>query len=156
MATDGEIMSVLADALRERGELVLPASGVSMGAGFSGVEGLVIRSASITPPRFGSLVVFSRGGRWLAHRVIWSFGPQSRHLCITKGDANAAWDWPFVGRGEAVGVVVGLRRDGAVQPVAAAWRRAVASLLVALASSSARAVRKAVARGRGPAAGGPA
>lgn len=104
--SDREILDTLAAAIRSGRRLSVPASGVSMGVAFQGVDAIEIRSADGVRLFPGRVIVYQRYNRWIAHRVMWAFGPSSEYLCITKGDGVQSLDHPFVRREECVGVVV--------------------------------------------------
>lgn len=87
------------------------AEGLSMGSGFRKVHAITIRRPDRVRWGIGSIVVFERDGRWIAHRVVWRFGDvaEKRIACMTKGDGNGYLDRPFVKEVELIGVVVAIR-----------------------------------------------
>jgi hypothetical protein len=50
--------------------------------------------------------VFRRFDRWVAHRLIWKFGPRSEFVGLTKGDAIRGADRPCPKKADVIGVVV--------------------------------------------------
>jgi hypothetical protein len=147
VATDKDISDVLATALQQAGEITLPAYGFSMGGELARADALVISSASRHTIRWGSIVVFRRFDRWIAHRVIWMFGRRSPWLCVTKGDAVRAHDSPFVARQDVVGVVTAFRRGERVESLTGRGARifgygaALTGLGTALAAAALRKLR---------------
>lgn len=111
MLDPSDIIMLLEEALQEEGEVTVPAAGLSMGRRLAKADGLVVRHATPHEVRFGSVVAFNvQGTRWVAHRVVWTFGRDSEWLCMTKGDNNPGPDLPFVRKDELVGLVVGMCR----------------------------------------------
>lgn len=104
--SDRELLDTLAAAIRSGRRMSVPASGVSMGPAFQKVDAIVIQSADGARLFPGTVIVYQRNDRWIAHRVMWAFGSSSGYRCITKGDGVHALDRPFVHREECVGVVV--------------------------------------------------
>ena len=127
MESDPTRQALLA-ALDATGELVLPLQGGSMGARWARAEAVVVRSVARRPPAWGDAVVFSRQGRWYAHRLILRIGAR----CWTKGDARWAWDRPVPRADEIAGVVVGLVVRGARVPLTSARAASVWQLARAL------------------------
>ena len=105
-----DILSLLEETLQTEGEVTVPSAGLSMGRRMAGADALVIRHAAPAEVRFGSIVAYRSGGRWVAHRVIWRFGRDSGWLAITKGDGNPGPDLPFLAKRDMVGLVVAMHR----------------------------------------------
>lgn len=122
MISSNELDPILEDVLKSRGELRLPAHGFSMGACYRAAEGLALRPADRI--RIGTVLVYRRGGLWIAHRVIWVFPEQDARLCLTKGDAVMAFDRPAVMKGEEVAVVAALRTGNTIVDLTTPWNRA--------------------------------
>jgi hypothetical protein len=101
----GIVLETLRSVLREKGEVTLPAVGFSMGPRFQAAESLVIRSCSpgqrLSP---GTIVVFERNDRWVAHRLWLKWG----EIYLTGGDAIGSLDWPAPQRNALDGEVVAL------------------------------------------------
>jgi hypothetical protein len=117
------ILDTLRSVLSERGEIALLATGFSMGPIFQGAESLVIRAGQpgrrIVP---GSILVFERNERWVAHRVWLTWG----EWLLTGGDAIWTLDWPPPRRNAVEGVVVALWQQGRRVELESAnvwWRR---------------------------------
>ncbi len=98
------VRSILAQGL----DATVRAGGLSMGAVFREVRDVTLRSPDRARWGAGSIVVYERDGRWIAHRVIWRFGQVTagESVCVTKGDGQRHVDRPFVKEEELVGVVV--------------------------------------------------
>ena len=122
MATSNELDQILEEVLRSRGELSLPARGFSMGVSYRNADALVLRP--VARVRIGTVLVYRRGGLWVAHRVIWVFPDRDARLCLTKGDAVRAVDHPAVMKGEEIAVVSAIRTARGVTDLATPWNRA--------------------------------
>jgi hypothetical protein len=96
----------LEEVLRQTGEVTVPAFGFSMGGALGKADALVIRAARADSVRCGDVVVFRRFDRWVAHRLIWKFGPRSEFIGLTKGDAVHGADKPHAKKSDVIGVVV--------------------------------------------------
>lgn len=121
-----DILDALEEALRLRGEVAVPAAGVSMGGVFGDAEALVVRPPGPRPIRRGEVVVIRRAETWMVHRVVLCWGRRY----VTKGDAVATIDRPFASKAGIVGRVVAVRtRAGDVDlctPAARKTGRAIA------------------------------
>jgi hypothetical protein len=105
----GLVLETLRSVLTERGEITLPATGFSMGPIFQASESLVIRSCSQgSRISLGTIVVFERNERWVAHRLWLKWGD----LYLTGGDATWALDWPPLRRHAMEGAVVAFWFNG--------------------------------------------
>lgn len=109
MGIEKDIASALEEALRQTGEVTVPAYGFSMGGALGKADALVIRAARGESVRCGDVVVFRRFDRWIAHRLIWKFGPRSEFVGLTKGDAIRGADRPCPKKKDVIGVVVACR-----------------------------------------------
>jgi hypothetical protein len=123
-----EIRDGLAQVIREAERFVLPARGVSMGSGFSGVDGLILRGIRHARPGLGSILLFQRADLWVAHRVIARRRGAQGDAFLTRGDANAMFDHPWVEPADLLAQVIGVVRGGAdhsfgfADRLAGAWR----------------------------------
>ena len=150
MTDTASMLPALEEALKQSGEIALPAYGFSMKPPLSKADALVIKSAAVCRPRWGSIIVFKRFDRWVAHRVIFRAG----RTWITKGDAVKAVDYPFVRDCEIVGVVGAYLMGNVTVDLAngrariGAWARACAGLLVGAAWAGVQWVRRVFRSGR--------
>ena len=106
-------LEIAEEILRSFGELRFVAQGVSMiPAIFPGDE-LIVRRESIEDARSGDVVLFRRGGRLFAHRVVACTGTGEPEVgaVITRGDALAQSDAPIT-VGEWLGRVSEVIRRG--------------------------------------------
>lgn len=95
------VQDALRAVLRERGEVVVPAEGYSMGMRYRRTDGLVLRLPE-RRIRVGDVVAYARGAIWVLHRVMLARGD----LLWTQGDALATLDAPPVRRDEVEAVLV--------------------------------------------------
>ena len=93
MVDDALVLDALRAVLQERGEVVVPPAGYSMGARYRRAEGLVLRPPR-DPVRVGEVVAYARGARWVLHRVLSVRDGQ----LLTQGDALGVADEPRVPR----------------------------------------------------------
>ena len=130
-----DIMAALEETLRQEGEITLPAAGLSMQYSLGRAEALVIRPAATTPIRRGSIIVFKRHGRWIAHRVVWkTINNAGLAEYLTKGDSTWAFDRPVVSSEEVVGVVTAMRTNGRIVPFRGGTVMAMVGLAIAVAA----------------------
>ena len=90
----------------------IPSAGLSMGAAFSGVTAVLIRKLDPGEIRAGMIVVYSRRGAWVAHRIIRVLRSGSGLRFRMKGDKIAAYDSPDVEASDCIGEVVGIEHHG--------------------------------------------
>ena len=100
------ILDILEATLRERGEIRVPAVGLSMGGWFAACDGLVIARFRPGCAAMGRIAVFRCADRWVAHRILLRWGGR----CVTKGDGVWMPDWPLPRQGDMVGEVVAVIR----------------------------------------------
>lgn len=91
------------------GSLDLPIVGTSMGKRWNAYERARLSSPSERRPEIGDVIIFSRGGRLVAHRVLARLWGRY----ITKGDARWTFDRPFPTDENVIGVVTALFPGGA-------------------------------------------
>ena len=102
-----------------------------MGRGFTGAEALVVCPCPPRAPRWGDVLVYSVGEKWVAHRALRRFRRDGRTWWITKGDGHWTVDrWP-VAEEEVLGIVTAYVRRGQLNQLTG-WRetlrRSVAGL----------------------------
>jgi hypothetical protein len=114
MVSEQDISAALEDALRQTGEVTVPAFGFSMGGRLGKSDALVIHAAQAGSVRCGDVVVFRRFDRWVVHRLIWKFGPRSEFVGLTKGDAVRGADRPRARKTDVIGVVVACKAGGEI------------------------------------------
>jgi signal peptidase I len=98
-----------ADILRVSGIVRLQAAGWSMLPTVWPGDTLVVERVACTEVRRGEIVAFSRGGRFVAHRVVTKNPAQT--VIQTRGDALLEMDSPVSGA-DIVGKVVFIVRNG--------------------------------------------
>lgn len=101
MTDDALVLDALRAVLRERGEVVVPPTGFSMGSRYLCSDGLVLQPPR-DPIRIGDVVAFARGSRWVLHRVVAIRGDR----VVTQGDALGVADDPPVPRDRVEAVLV--------------------------------------------------
>lgn len=101
MVDDAVVLDALRAVLQERGEVVVPPAGYSMGGRYRRAEGLVLHPPR-GPVRVGEVVAYARGARWVLHRVLSVRGD----LLLTQGDALGVADAPQVPRDRVEAVLV--------------------------------------------------
>ena len=122
------ILDVLEATLQERGEIRVPAVGLSMGGWFAACDGLVIGRFRPECAVMGRIAVFRCGDRWVAHRILLRWG----NRCVTKGDGVWMPDWPIPRQADMVGEVVAVVRGetrhrlDSTRALITGWLRAVA------------------------------
>jgi hypothetical protein len=154
-----ESLEALREALRRDGRLVLKPTGRSMGRLYSNADAIVIEPPPTKPAPTGSVIVFSRRGQWIAHRVLCRFRRAGDVLYVTCGDAAGRLDGDLVAHRDLIGHVTEVRgpkgtvdlRSGRQRAVARA--RALRSLTAALLRHPAGTVRRLIESRRLTAAG---
>lgn len=101
MVDDALVLDALRAVLQERGEVVVPPSGYSMGERYRCADALVLRPPR-GPVRVGDVVAFARGERWVLHRVLSVRGDR----LLTQGDALGVVDESPVPRDRVEAVLV--------------------------------------------------
>jgi len=117
MSRREELREIVVDVVRKAEECLVPARGVSMGPRFLGSSHLLVRGIDHVRPRVGDIVLFRRGGTWVAHRVAWTRSKGEQRLLLTRGDANSMFDHPWVAPHDLLGVVVGRRKNSILLPL---------------------------------------
>ena len=87
MSDNAVVQDALRAVLRERGEVVVPPEGYSMGLRYRRTDGLVLQTPT-RRIRVGDVVAYARGEVWVLHRVMITHGD----LLWTQGDALATLD----------------------------------------------------------------
>jgi signal peptidase I len=109
---NGSATALVQEAVRRFGAARLKAQGTSMVPAVRPGDVLTIQRRAITELVLGDVVVFARGGRLFAHRVVELVSTAAGALTvIARGDAHRRSD-PPVTMTEVVGVVVALTRGG--------------------------------------------
>lgn len=101
MSDNALIQDALRAVLRERGEVVVPPEGYSMGPRYRKTDGLVL-TIPARRIRVGDVVAYARGNVWVLHRVMHARGD----LLWTQGDALATLDAQPVPRDQVEAVLV--------------------------------------------------
>lgn len=92
----------------------LPVRGMSMWPLLRSGERIAVRHGG-APPAVGEVVVFLQEQRTIAHRVVATRTRGTSFELRTKGDFTLTVDPGWVGPERLVGVIEGIRRDGAVR-----------------------------------------
>ncbi len=124
---DSAKVELLADVLARCGEARIRVTGSSMLPALWPGDELTVRDAAIDRVRCGDIVLFTRGHRLFAHRVV---AAAADHL-VTRGDGLPYPD-PPVDAGSLMGVVVSAWRAGtraALSPSTRPMSRIVAGLV---------------------------
>ncbi len=115
MITNSDILDLLSDAVQTGTGVRLAVSGRSMGPSFASVSDIQVIPCELSCIPLGRLVVFQRGGKWVAHRVMWRRGGEDGSVYLTKGDGLAKMDQPAVQSSEIKGMVSSLGyKDGTI------------------------------------------
>ena len=101
MSDNAVVQDALRAVLRERGEVVVPPEGYSMGLRYRRTDGLVLQTPA-RRIRVGDVVAYARGEVWVLHRVMIARGDQ----LWTQGDALATMDASPVRREQVEAVLV--------------------------------------------------
>lgn len=101
MPCNAMVQDALRAVLRERGEVVVPPEGYSMGSRYRRTDGLVLQKPA-RRIRVGDVVAYARGDVWVLHRVMIAHGD----LLWTQGDALGMLDEPPVRREQVEAVLV--------------------------------------------------
>jgi signal peptidase I len=99
------------EVLRSFGGVRLRVRGLSMLPSVWPGDVLLIRRQDIGETSPGDIVLFTRGGGLVAHRVVLRKGDRERTLVITRGDALSALDSPITAA-DLLGKVCRIRRAG--------------------------------------------
>jgi hypothetical protein len=130
----------LREMLQAGGELRLSVSGGSMRPALREGDCLVVRPLA-GPPHLGEVLVYARGGRLWAHRLL-ARSPSGRFM-LTKGDARGRPD-ALLGPEDLVGRAVAVERAGRRTDLASLGSR-LAGLAVSLSAPAAALGRRLVA-----------
>lgn len=104
-------LELAAEVLRSSGELRFVARGASMIPAIFPGDVLVVRNQRIDQARWGDVALWSREGRFYAHRVVRTTNAGERTEIVTRGDALNQDD-PPVGSDEFLGQVCAVVRRG--------------------------------------------
>jgi signal peptidase I len=104
--------ALLAEALRHSSCIRLRATGRSMWPTIKAGDVLLISGCAGSEVESGDVVLFSRQGRFFAHRVVEA-GDGNPSCIVTRGDSQWQAD-PLVPAGGLLGRAVGIVRDGRV------------------------------------------
>jgi signal peptidase len=104
-------LELATEVLRASGELRFVASGASMVPAIFPGDILIVRNQPIERTRSGDVALWSREGRFYAHRVVRTAKAGERAAIVTRGDALNQDD-PPVGSDEFLGHVCGVVRRG--------------------------------------------
>jgi hypothetical protein len=104
-------LELAAEVLRSSGELRFVARGASMIPSIFPGDVLIVRSQLADRARCGDVALWSREGRFYAHRVVRTGNVDGRTVIVTRGDALSQDDLP-VGSDEFLGQVCGVVRRG--------------------------------------------
>lgn len=104
-------LELAAEVLRSSGELRFVACGASMIPAIFPGDVLIVRSQPVDRARRGDVVLWSREGRFYAHRVVHTVNTGGRTAIVTRGDVLPQNDLP-VGSDEFLGHVCGVIRRG--------------------------------------------
>jgi hypothetical protein len=104
-------LELATEVLRASGELRFVASGASMIPAIFPGDALIVRNQPIERARCGDVALWSREGRFYAHRVVRTAKAGERAAIVTRGDALNQDD-PPVGSDEFLGHVCGVVRRG--------------------------------------------
>jgi signal peptidase I len=109
------------------GRVRLRVSGTSMAPAVRPGDLLSVEGAKLKKISEGQVVVFSRGGRLIAHRVVTQTEKAGESYLVTRGDRRWRNDVP-VSSAEVVGRVTGIERGGS--PVHAPIRPGILQQLI--------------------------
>ncbi len=104
-------LELATEVLRSSGELRFVASGASMVPAVFPGDILIVRNQPIERARCGDVALWSREGRFYAHRVVRTAKAGERAAIVTRGDALNQDDAP-VESDEFLGHVCGVVRRG--------------------------------------------
>ena len=104
-------LELATEVLRASGELRFVASGTSMVPAIFPGDILIVRNQPIERARCGDVALWSREGRFYAHRVVSTAKTDGRAAIVTRGDALNQDD-PSVGSDDFLGHVRGVVRRG--------------------------------------------
>jgi hypothetical protein len=107
LAAEDTLEGLAAEVLSRFGEIRLRVTGSSMLPSVQPGDILTIRRCVMSAVECGAIVLFTRGGRLFAHRVV---ARRLTHL-VTRGDA-LAWQDPPVFEDQLLGRVAALTRHG--------------------------------------------
>jgi signal peptidase I len=111
-------LDLAAEVLRSSGELRFIARGASMIPSIFPGDILLVHRQSIGEAGRGEVALWSRDGRFYAHRVIRTANSDGESVIVTRGDALNRDD-PPVGGAEFLGRVLAVERRGKQMELAA-------------------------------------
>ncbi|HTS13761.1 MAG TPA: S24/S26 family peptidase [Candidatus Limnocylindrales bacterium] len=104
-------LELAVEVLRSSGDLRFRANGASMLPSIFPGDILLVQSQPMAKARCGDVALWSRDGRFYAHRVTRLLQDGHSTAVVTRGDALTAED-PPVGRDEYLGAVLAVVRRG--------------------------------------------
>ena len=110
-ATQATACDLAAEVACQFGRVHLRVSGTSMAPAIRPGDLLSVESVAVDQVCPGEIVVFSRGGRLIAHRVVTQTEKAGESYLVTRGDRRWRNDVP-VSSAEVVGRVTGIERGG--------------------------------------------
>lgn len=113
-ASEAFAEAVLRGCLEEFAHVRLTVTGGCMSPALKAGDTVLIAASRRYRPRFGDIVLVRLAAGLRLHRLVWGW-PARGSFGRTKADLAAYWDPPFTGA-DLLGAVVGLERDGGVQP----------------------------------------
>ena len=111
-------LELAVEVLRSSGDLRFRANGASMLPSIFPGDILLVQSQPMANVRCGDVALWSRDGRFYAHRVTRLLQDGDRTAVVTRGDALTEDD-PPIGRDEYLGAVLAVVRRGRLIEISA-------------------------------------
>jgi signal peptidase I len=127
-STHAARLGLVSEILQEFGNLSLRVNGNSMVPAIFPGEIVTVRRTPAGEVQSGDVILYLRGARFFAHRVVRSTKTSEEIGWITRGDALFEDDPPVFER-ELLGTVVAIERTG--KQIAPQRKRTIAGLLIA-------------------------
>ncbi len=119
-----------AEVARTHGEVRVEVTGSSMLPAVRPGDRLVVRRREFSEVQAGQIVLYSRGGGLVAHRVVSRVASPEGERLVTRGDSLLRDDSP-VQASEVVGAVVSIQRHGREMSAELTMRRRAAAWVLA-------------------------